>query len=168
MELAHLVPHVRQVLKPHRRTEHLVMHIHDLVFVVTGVQVVHGVLYDVQSLVARCFQVVLRRQVRPEGARQASVVAHVATLQRFKKKHSFRSQTVALGLQSPSASKTPTQNINNCKHAQTHENTAQHLLCFKSFLMMLVFLATLLAVFHVQTLTRSVAFSCGGALVNAL
>lgn len=68
-EVPHLVPHVRQVLKSHRRTEHLVMHIHDLVFVVAGVQVVHGILYDIQSLVARRLQVVLCRQVRPEGAR---------------------------------------------------------------------------------------------------
>lgn len=69
IQVPHLVPHVRQVLKSHRRTEHLVMHIHDLVLVVAGVQVVHGVLYDIQSLVAGRLQVVLCRQVGPEGAR---------------------------------------------------------------------------------------------------
>ena len=57
----HLVSHVWQVLKAHRRTEHLVMHIHDLVLVTAGVQVVHCILNDVQSLVARCLQIVLGR-----------------------------------------------------------------------------------------------------------
>lgn len=49
---SHLISHVWQVLKAHRRTEHLVMHIHDLVLVTAGVQVVHRILYDIQSLVA--------------------------------------------------------------------------------------------------------------------
>lgn len=69
-----------QVLKAHGGAEHLVMHIHDLVLVTARVQVVHCVLDDVQSLMARCLQVVLGRQVGPEGARQAGVVAQVAAL----------------------------------------------------------------------------------------
>lgn len=58
---SHLVSHVGQVLEAHGGAEHLVMHIHDLVLVTAGVQVVHGVLYDVQSLVARRLQVILGR-----------------------------------------------------------------------------------------------------------
>lgn len=58
---SHLVSHVWQVLKAHWRAEHLVMHIHDLVLVTAGVQVVHRILYDIQSLVAGCLQVVLSR-----------------------------------------------------------------------------------------------------------
>lgn len=41
---SHLVSHMWQVLKAHWRAEHLVMHIHDLVLVTAGVQVVHSVL----------------------------------------------------------------------------------------------------------------------------
>jgi hypothetical protein len=36
------------------------VHVHDLVLVAAGVQVVHGVLHDVQALVATSLQVVLR------------------------------------------------------------------------------------------------------------
>lgn len=79
---SHLVAHVWQVLKAHGGAEHLVMHIHDLVLVTARVQVVHCVLDDVQSLVARCLQVVLGRQVGPEGACQAGMVAQVAALGR--------------------------------------------------------------------------------------
>ncbi len=50
-----------QVLKAHWRAEHLVMHIHDLVLVAAGIQIVHCILYDIQSLVAGCLQVVLGR-----------------------------------------------------------------------------------------------------------
>ena len=71
-----------QVLEAHGGTEHLVVHVHDLVLVAAGVQVVHGVLDDVQALVARRLQVVLGRQVGPEGARQAGVVAQVTALWR--------------------------------------------------------------------------------------
>lgn len=82
LSASHLVSHVWQVIKAHGRTEHLVVHIHDLVLVAARVQVVHGVLYDVQSLVARRLQVVLGRQVGPQSARQAGVVAKVAALKR--------------------------------------------------------------------------------------
>lgn len=58
---SHLISHVWQVFKAHWRTEHLVMHIHDLVLVTAGVQVVHCILYDIQSLVARCLQIVFGR-----------------------------------------------------------------------------------------------------------
>lgn len=71
-----------QVLKAHGGAEHLVMHIHDFVLVTTRVQVVHCVLDDVQSLVARCLQVVLGRQIGPEGACQAGMVAQVTALWR--------------------------------------------------------------------------------------
>lgn len=77
---SHLISHVWQVFKAHRRTEHLVMHIHDLVLITARVQVVHRILNDVQSLVARRLQVVLCRQVRPEGARQAGMVAKITAL----------------------------------------------------------------------------------------
>lgn len=50
----YLISHVGQVFKSHRRAEHLVIHIHDLVLVAAGVQVVNRVLDDVQSLVAWC------------------------------------------------------------------------------------------------------------------
>lgn len=71
---------MRQVLEAHGGAEHLVMHIHDLVLVTARVQVVHRILNDVQSLMARRLQVVLGRQVGPEGARQAGVVAQVTAL----------------------------------------------------------------------------------------
>lgn len=59
-----------------RRGEHL----HEPLPVAPRVQAVHGVLDDVQTLVARRLQVVLGRQVSPEGAVQAGVVSQVAAL----------------------------------------------------------------------------------------
>lgn len=59
--MPHLIAHVWQVLEAHGGAEHLVMHIHDLVLVAAGVQVVNGVLDDIQALMARRLQVVLSR-----------------------------------------------------------------------------------------------------------
>lgn len=61
------------------------MHIHDLVLITARVEVVHRILNDIQPLVARCLQVVLCRQVRPEGACQAGMIAQITALEEKKK-----------------------------------------------------------------------------------
>lgn len=82
IQLSHLIPHVRQILKAHGRTEHLVVHVHDLVLVTAGVQVVHGALNQVQAFVARSLQVVLGREISPKCACQASMIAKVTALEK--------------------------------------------------------------------------------------
>lgn len=76
----HLVTHVRLELKLGRRAEGCGEHLHEPLPVAPRVQAVHGVLDDVQTLVARRLQVVLGRQVGPEGPVQTGVVAQVAAL----------------------------------------------------------------------------------------
>lgn len=55
-------------------------HLHEPLPVAPRVQTVHGVLDDVQTLMARRLQVVLGRQVGSEGAVQTGVVPQVAAL----------------------------------------------------------------------------------------
>lgn len=55
-------------------------HLHEPLPVAPRVQTVHGVLDDVQTLVARRLQVVLGRQVGPEGPVQTGVVSQIAAL----------------------------------------------------------------------------------------
>lgn len=75
---------MRLELELERRAEDLVAHVHDGVLVAARVQVVHGVLDDVQPLVARRLQVVLGRQVRPEGAGEAGVEPQITALRNTK------------------------------------------------------------------------------------
>lgn len=67
-------------LELERRAEDLVAHVHDGVLVTARIQVVHGVLDDVQALVAGGFQVVLCRQVSPERPSEAGVEPQVTAL----------------------------------------------------------------------------------------
>lgn len=80
----YLIPHVGLELELQRRAEDLVAHVHDGVLVAPRVQVVHGVLDDVQALVAGGFQVVLGRQVCPEGPSEAGVESQIAALRNTK------------------------------------------------------------------------------------
>ncbi len=65
LKARYLISHVRQKLKAHGWAKDLIIHVHDLVLVTTRVQVVHSVLNDVQTLMARGLQVILSRQIRP-------------------------------------------------------------------------------------------------------
>lgn len=76
----YLIPHVGLELKLKRRTEDLVAHVHDSMLVTSGIQVVHRILDDIQPLVARGLQVVLGREVGPEGAGQAGMKAQITAL----------------------------------------------------------------------------------------
>ena len=73
--LADLVSHVRLELELGRGAEGGGEHLHEPLAVAAGVQAVHGVLDDVKAFVAGRLQVVLGRQVGPEGAVQAGVEA---------------------------------------------------------------------------------------------
>lgn len=84
IQLSHLISHVRQILEAHGRTEHLVVHVHDLVLVTAGVQVVHGTLNQVQAFMARSLQVVLRREISPKRACQASMITKITALEKYK------------------------------------------------------------------------------------
>ena len=48
---AHHVPHVGLELKLHGRTEDIVVHLHEALLVTGGVQVFHGILDGIQTLV---------------------------------------------------------------------------------------------------------------------
>lgn len=76
----HLVPHVRLEVELGRRAKSCGEHLHEPLPVAPRVQTVHGVLDDVQTLVARRLQVVLGRQVGPEGPVQTGVVSQIAAL----------------------------------------------------------------------------------------
>lgn len=76
----HLIPHVGLELKLERGTEDLVAHVHHCVLVTSGIQVVHCILDDIQPLMARGLQVVLSREVGPEGAGQAGMKAQITAL----------------------------------------------------------------------------------------
>lgn len=82
IQLPHLISHVRQILEAHGRTEHLVVHVHDLVLVTAGVQVVHGTLDQVQAFMTRSLQVVLRREISPKCTCQTSMITKVTTLEK--------------------------------------------------------------------------------------
>ena len=71
---------MRLELELGRGAEGAGVHLHEALAVAAGVQAVHSVLDDVQALVARRLQVVLGRQVGPEGAVQAGVEAQVTAL----------------------------------------------------------------------------------------
>jgi hypothetical protein len=58
--VSHLVAHVGLELKLHGRAESSGVQLHEALAVAAGVQAVHGVLDDVQALVATSLQVVLR------------------------------------------------------------------------------------------------------------
>lgn len=71
---------MRLEVKFGRRAEGCGEHLHEPLPVAPRVQTVHGVLDDVQTLVARRLQVVLGRQVGPEGPVQTGVVSQIAAL----------------------------------------------------------------------------------------
>lgn len=98
VQLSHLISHVRQILEAHGRTEHLVVHVHDLVLVTARVQVIHSGLYQVQSFMARSLQVVFCREISPKRARQASMIAKVTALEkkRGQKRKTFQRTGKAL------------------------------------------------------------------------
>lgn len=70
----HLVSHVWLIVKARRWAEDLIVHVHKLVLVPADVHGIYCSLQQVQTLVARCLQTVLCRQVGPQGACQARVV----------------------------------------------------------------------------------------------
>lgn len=72
---AHHVSHVGLELKLHRRTEDVVVHLHEALLVTGGVQVFYSVLDGVQTLVLRLFQVQLGREEGAQRAVQAGVVS---------------------------------------------------------------------------------------------
>lgn len=62
------------------RAEDLIAHVHDGVLVAPSIQVVHSILNDVQALVAGGLQVVLSRQICPEGPCKAGMEPQVTAL----------------------------------------------------------------------------------------
>lgn len=81
-----LVAHVRLIVEARRGAEDLAVRVHELVLVSSDVHGVHCALQQVQTLVAGGLQAVLGRQVGPQGAGEAGVVAQVATLGHTRKK----------------------------------------------------------------------------------
>lgn len=93
----YLVPHVGLELELERRTEDLVAHVHDGVLVTPRIQVVHGILDDVQALVAGGFQVILCRQVSPECPSEAGMEPQVTALRNTK--HRYHTSTAVTVLE---------------------------------------------------------------------
>lgn len=75
-----LVAHVRLELELCRRAESRGEHLHEPLPVTPRVQAVHGVFDDVETLVARRLQVVLGRQVGPQGSVQTCMVPQITAL----------------------------------------------------------------------------------------
>lgn len=76
----YLVSHMRLELKFCRWAESCRVHLHKSLSVTPWVQTVHGILYDVKTLVARCLEVVFSWQVGPQGPVQTGVVPQVTAL----------------------------------------------------------------------------------------
>lgn len=76
---------MRLIVEARWGAEDLAVCVHELVLVSSDVHGVHCPLQQVQTLVAGGLQAVLGRQVGPQGAGQAGVVAQVATLGHTKK-----------------------------------------------------------------------------------
>lgn len=76
----YLVSHMRLELKFCRWAKSCRVHLHEPLSVITWVQTVHCILYDVETLMAWCLKVVFSWQVGPQGPVQAGVVAQIAAL----------------------------------------------------------------------------------------
>lgn len=75
------------IVKARRGAEDLAVRVHELVLVSPDVHGVHCSFQQVQALVAGGLQAVLGRQVGPQGAGEARMVAQVATLGPDNKKN---------------------------------------------------------------------------------
>lgn len=85
-------------------------HLHEPLSITPRVQTVHSILYDVETFVARCLQVVFSRQVGPQGAVETGVVSQITALREWKEKVNIRGK-----LESRCSSKKPivtTWNVN--------------------------------------------------------